>query len=344
MARPSNQAMLDEICAWFDKLKAGRQVGLQACERYAKQFARPYKKLAILGMGGSGVSGHIVATFLHRSTSMQVTVVDTMLVPGHIDRDTFVIALSYSGNTWETLAALETCLQRGCSVLAVSHGGMLQWIAQRHNLMYAQLPASLTPRSALGLFLGFLLTVFDQGCHILKTTALLDQWERIATQRAISLQNQSEYTDFLDRASAHEHFHVWGFTGDSAAAVYRMQTQFNENSKVRVTASSMPELCHNLIVGFTQPTKTPLVVMAATDFLPDKLKIVATFVEKLLAEKGTCLYKVPVLGNTFEEQFLSLMLWADAASYHLGVVRNVDVTPVTLIDGLKQQLEKAGVT
>ncbi len=344
LQQPDNQAMLDDILAWPEKLRAGRNVARQACAVYETKLAQPIRKLAILGMGGSGVSGHLIATLIHRSTSIQVTVVDTMIVPGHVDENTFVIALSYSGNTWETLTALETCIQRGCTVFTVSHGGAMSCMAQKQNLMYAQLPASLTPRSALGLFLGFLLTLLDEGCHLLKTAAMLDRWEHMAQDMLSTMQTPDFCQSFLDMATDQEHFHIWGFAGDSAPATYRMQTQFNENSKVRATYSLLPELCHNLIVGFTKPIQRSLVVMAHSDFLPDNLKIVGQFVEKLLTEKGALLYKVPVFGNTFGEQLLSLMLWADAASYHLGVVRDVEVTPVILIDSLKQQLQEAGVT
>jgi len=60
-------------------------------------------------------------------------------------------------------------------------------------------------------------------------------------------------------------FHVWGVAGDSDSVAFRVQTQFNENSKVQAVTSQLPELCHNLLVGFTEEKQNVFVLGDGAD-------------------------------------------------------------------------------
>ena len=62
----------------------------------------------------------------------------TMLSSGHLpiwaNKDTLVIAVSYSGSTAETIATAKEARARGCKLFIIARGGELSKIAHRHHL------------------------------------------------------------------------------------------------------------------------------------------------------------------------------------------------------------------
>jgi hypothetical protein len=78
------------------------------------------------------------------------------------------------------------------------------------------------------------------------------------------------------------------------------------------------------------------VLSFATSFLLAHEQAGLSAAHEVLTEHGVPVYQVPVMGTTWEEQLIRLILWADFASYHLGVQRGVEITPVAAIDKLKK--------
>jgi hypothetical protein len=84
------------------------------------------------------------------------------------------------------------------------------------------------------------------------------------------------------------------------------------------------------------------VTLFHTDFILPRLQIAIDAACDILKQKGLILYKVPVLGDTFEEQLFDMILWADFASYYLGMLRGADVISVKIIDTLKEKYKQKG--
>lgn len=334
--------MLREALLWDKKLREGVELAEVFRENYGLRLPKHIKKIAFVGMGGSGIAGRIIKTFLDRSTDTISWTLDGIDLPGAIDTDTLAFVVSYSGNTWETLEVLEKLCDRFIPTIILAHGGQAIEIAETKNLPFALVPESATPRSALGHFLGFLLGVLDD-LKVVNGRFIIQQWIKHAEIFMPKFSDSEFFKDFLYAANGYETFHIWGISGDTAACAYRAQTQFNENSKVHAVCSILPELCHNLLVGFSNVKSSPLVVFAATGFLPVKLVKTIEVVTQLCHEKGVALYKIPVLGDTFEAQSFNVILWADFASCYLASSRHVDAEPVAIIDMLKEKHKNKGI-
>jgi len=197
--------------------------------------------------------------------------VDGFQIPSYIDGDTLAFVVSYSGNTWETLEAFNTLLERHVPTVVVSHGGEISELANEKNIPRMIVPESATPRSALGIFLGMILGLLDL-LGVLKGKKILESFQKHLGIYLTKMREESYYDEFLKLAEKRDFFHVWGASGDSCEFAYRAQTQFNENSKVRAVFSSFTECCHNLLVGFSSKGD-PLVLVLSTDYLPPKYEI-----------------------------------------------------------------------
>jgi glucose/mannose-6-phosphate isomerase len=334
--------VFQDLSHWPAKLKEGLVLSAQFHALYKHDIPSSINKYAFIGMGGSGIAGRILKTFLDKQKGMMSFVIDSPELPAFIDEKTLAIAISYSGNTWETLDALDQLRERKVPTIIITHGGVALARAQEHRIPHILMPQAVSPRGALGYFLGFMLGLFDLLAN-LPGKSLIEAFCKHADQYIPTFLNHTYFEGFCSIAYQHDFFHVWGVSGESAAFAYRAQTQFNENSKVQAVHSQIPELCHNLIVGFTDVSQSPLIILFHTEFLPKHLKIAVDSLAEILQEKGAKLYKPPILGNTFEEQLFNIILWSDFASSYLGQKRGVEIVPVRLIDELKVKHKQKGI-
>lgn len=331
-----------DLSSWPEKLKEGLLLSAQFHTTFKHDFPITLKKYSFFGMGGSGIAGRIVKTFLDQKKDLTSFVIDSSDVPHFVDEETLAIVTSYSGNTWETLEALNQLVTRKIPTIIITHGGRALEYAQASKIPYILLPEALSPRGALGYFLGFLLGLFDL-LNQYHGKALVEAFYKHAERYVPVFMNQTYFEEFCCIASGYDFFHVWGVSGESAAFAYRAQTQFNENSKVQAVYAAFPELCHNLIIGFTHIKQPPLALLFHTEFLPQHIKIALEATSELLQEKGVNLYKPPILGDTLEEQLFNIILWSDFASSYLGQKRGVEIIPVRLIDELKVKHKQKGI-
>ena len=106
-------------------------------------------KIIITGLGGSAISGDILKNFLHNELDKPVIINRTYSIPAYADRNTLVVASSYSGNTEETISAFKSALEKGCSVIALTTGGEIEKLAVENNIHVVKLQKGFQPRYAL---------------------------------------------------------------------------------------------------------------------------------------------------------------------------------------------------
>lgn len=334
--------MLKDLTNWVQKLKAGHDLAHNFYFENKARLPKNIKKIFFVGMGGSGISGRIIKTFLDKKSNIPVFIVDGSELPSYIDTESLAITISYSGNTWETIDILNSLVEKFIPTIVLSHGGKAAEIAKNKNLPFILLPESSQPRAALGNFLGIILSLFDL-MGILDCKNILETFIKTSEIYIPKLLQQVYFAEFLSLAKDYDFFHIWGVSGDSGAFAYRAQTQFNENSKVQAVNSNIPECCHNLLVGFTNFAKKPLVLLFYSDFLPSHEIVAVEATTEILLEQGVLLYKIPVFGDNWEGQLFSMILWSDFASYYLGQIKGVEIAPVKLINRLKEKHLNKGI-
>lgn len=333
--------MISELTQWPAKLEQGRVLAEDLVSTHSFVLA-PYSKIAFVGMGGSGIAGRICKTLLERYSDIPVLLVDSPAVPHSVDANTLTFVISYSGNTWETLDAFATLVKREVPLVTFSHGGRLEQSACRLHVPHVQLPLSLQPRTALGVFLGLFVTLFCKR-GVRQLASVVADWESIARQMMPHCVEEGWFKPALDFLQGREFFHIWGVSDDAGMAAYRGATQFNENAKVQAVFGAFPELAHNLLVGLEQFTVRPGVLWYQTSFQSENMKNGIQALHDMLHTAGVDLYKVPVFGDTFESQFFSTIIWTDFASFYLAKARGVNAERVRIIEELKQRQQSSGI-
>src|SRR4030042_4866177 len=114
-----------------------------------KAYHRKYDGASGAGMGGSAVGGLLLRDWLRGVCSVPIEVSRSYSLPGWADEGTLVYAVSYSGNTEETLRQYQEALERGCSVLCFCSGGRLSQSASLRKLSVFKYPKGYQPRAAI---------------------------------------------------------------------------------------------------------------------------------------------------------------------------------------------------
>jgi len=122
----------------------------------------------------------------------------------------------------------------------------------------------------------------------------------------------------------------------TAPASVRWRSQLNENAEVPAFDGVLPEMDHNEICGWGQPTFTA--IFLADDEQHPRVKRRIELTADVVAAAGSPVERVPSRGETRVERLLSLVLLGDLVSLYLAVLNGVDPTPVARIQDFKQRL------
>lgn len=333
MPLSTHEVLTADFLKWPEKLKEGREVAHTFLSESSQGLTGKIDHIAFMGMGGSGIAGRIIKNLLGKESVFRFTVVDTPTIPLEIQKNTLVFVSSYSGDTWEVLHGVRDLASRGVQAVMLTRGGQLAHLAGQYNFPVITVPEALSPRASLGFFIGILLTVISLWVPDAKD--MLEELIVHAEAAVGQLGKEAYYRDFLDFYQKSDRFYLIGVAGDTDAAIYRAQTQFNENAKNPVVAAYFPECAHNLLNGFFQPKGQVLVAILATDYtMPEVIMALDAF-SAVLVPQGIALYKIPVLGNTWPQQFFHGIMWADYASCLVGNHQRIDVMAVPMITEYK---------
>ena len=106
--------------------------------------------MLICGLGGSGIGGTIITDLITPKVKVPVCATKDYSIPNFVNEHTLVVASSYSGNTEETLFALEKCQTKGAEIACVTSGGRLAEIAHKKGYNFIQIPSGHPPRAMFG--------------------------------------------------------------------------------------------------------------------------------------------------------------------------------------------------
>ena len=97
-------------------------------------------------MGGSGISGDVVAAAFNDELPVPITVLKQIRTPAFVGPETLAFAMSYSGDTEETVSMAQSAVEKGAQLVAVSRGGALADLARKQSALHLPCPDGYLPR------------------------------------------------------------------------------------------------------------------------------------------------------------------------------------------------------
>jgi len=310
------------------------------------------KNVVVIGMGGSAIGGDLVRTLLSAQLLIPFQVCRHYRVPEFVDDETLVIASSYSGNTEETLSALEDVQERKAMIAAITTGGLLDDVARLNDIPVVHLPSGLQPRAAVG-YSFMPLLIFLEKVGLIKGAAAQSEQviDRLQTLRESYIESEPSNRNPAKRLAAQIHGRIpiiYGGPTLTDVIAVRWKGQICENAKNMAFANQYPEFNHNELVGWSQiiaQHSNHLVVVQLLDAddhpkIRRRMEIVRSIIEK----NGVQVLEVSSIGSSPLERMFSLIMIGDFVSYYLAILNGVDPTPVEAIEMLKTALSGAPQT
>ncbi|MFQ5896154.1 MAG: SIS domain-containing protein, partial [Nitrospinota bacterium] len=196
---------------------------------------RGLRQVVVVGMGGSAIGGDLLASYLSPELRLPLLVERGPRLPAYVGADSLVVAISYSGETEETLTAFGEALRRGARSLAVASGGRLLRRARSGGVPALALPGGAAPRAALGhLFSSVLVALSRMGLlpsqrgPLEEAASVLRAGNAEFSPDASSKRNP---TLALARRLAGRVPVVYGTHRGTDAVARRWRCQFHENAK-----------------------------------------------------------------------------------------------------------------
>jgi len=303
------------------------------------------ENVVVLGMGGSGIAGDVLVAAAAPFMPVPVTVVKGYEPPDYVGTGSLVFAMSFSGNTEETLEAAAGAYEAGASLVVVSGGGALVNLAHEWNIPVVPVPSGIPqPRAALGAMAIPPLVLLEAIGLFPGATQWVDQAVEQLRVRRDELVRPGNLAEEVARRIGRTIPLVHSSGDLGAAAALRWKTQVNANAKSPAFCNVYPELCHNEVAGWGQhgDATRQLITLVNLRHDAEHPQVSRRFdlVVDVLREVVAGVVEVRGAGEGDLAQLLDLALIGDFVSLHLAGHEGIDPGPVPVLDDIKQELRQ----
>lgn len=279
--------------------------------------------IVIAGIGGSGIAGRI---FQGLYTQKPVLLVEEYLMPDFVNRDTLVIAMSYSGNTEETLSAVQDAKRKHAHVVTITSGGKISSLGDQ-NIIIPQ--KGMQPRSAIGYQLMPLLLSFgissEQDAKNART--ILDGLDK----------DHTECTKHASNIFSGSKIPVVYGSAPFQGVPYRWKMQIGETAKVAIFANNFPSLSHTDVMGLGKGYNKDIFYYFVLEPESARIKKRMEIMAKLTK---TDFNLIRPKGKSTAEKLFYYIHYGDYIAYDLAKLRSMDPQNVDLIEQIKAELAR----
>ncbi len=332
------QGMVEDLNTFPEQCREAVTIG----EETELPFSlREFDRAVVTGMGGSGIVGDILARLL----DFPIIPNRGYNLPKTARKDDLLIAISYSGNTEETLSGLRDGLRRGMSTLCLSTGGKMEDFCATRSIPLVKIPTGHQPRASTGYMLLPLLELFNEAglSGALELDRLNDSIAEMTEDWNSSVPLEKNPVKKLAREFKGRIPIIYGTKGNTRAVAYRWKTQVNENAKQPAFWNVFPELNHNETVGYelgSELMEKGKVITLRNGLELERNELRMEIMEDLFEEEGIdySLVRAPE-GDKFSK-IIGQIYFGDYFSVYLALLNDVDPSPVNLIESFKSRLKE----
>ena len=304
-----------------------------------------YNDLLIVGMGGSGVAGDVLKLVLNETSQINIEVRKAYGIPEVVaDRRPKCLFISYSGNTEETVEAVNDAIRYKLDWSVISSGGQLLELAEEHERPFVKVPPGLQPRAAFGLMTKAVMHYVSSDID----NKYLEMCDQAGDYLNKSLANQSE-NQLLSQALqiskeiGSKTSVIYGGTPLTYLVAQRWKTQINENAKSKAFVGYMPEIHHNEILSWEanreeSKNNFQLLFLRSSN---ENSQVSKRFelTKKIIGDK----VNISEIENISSENIISnlfhLTLLGDLVSVYMAENLDIDPYDITAIEELKKLLK-----
>ncbi len=316
------------------QLKEAIEIGSKAG---LKGTTKPINNVIVTGLGGSGIGGTIVSEIVAGQCQVPIVVNKDYFIPAFAGENTLLIVCSYSGNTEETIQALEAAMKKNAIIVCITSGGRIGDIAKSEKFDHIIIPGGMPPRACLGYSL-------VQLFFVLNKYSLIDGKFLTEINNAISLL-ESDKSNIMKEASSIADFLygkipvIYAVDGYNGVAT-RFRQQINENSKMLCWHHVLPEMNHNELVGWAGNYENLAVIILRNKSDYSRTQTRLEISKEVFNKHTKHVRELWSKGNSHLENSIYLIHVTDYVSVMLAEKKKIDAMEVNIINHLKGELAK----
>lgn len=298
------------------------------------------ENVVVLGMGGSAMAGDILAAAAGPFLPVPVVVSKGYELPAFVGETSLVFAVSFSGDTEETVEVASAAAVEGARMVVVTGGGELGRLAASWGVPVIDVPQELPqPRAAVGALAIPPLVVLEEMGLFTGARQWIDFAVDQLRRRRDALVGDGSVAVQMARRIGRTVPLFYGGGDVGATAAQRWKNQVNENAKSPAFWHTYPELCHNEICGWGQHGDLTRQVFTLVNLRHEfeHPQVVRRFevVNALLDEVVSSVQEVWAEGEGQLAQLLDLILVGDFVTLHLAAQEGLDPGPVPTLNHVK---------
>ncbi|MEX1217880.1 MAG: SIS domain-containing protein [Acidimicrobiales bacterium] len=338
--------MFDASAAFPEQLARALDVSLRALDGLALPAHDSIANIVLLGSGAAGQAGALVLEAVGPTIPVPIVVHRGYGVPNFVDSSSLVLAISFDGETAETLEAAQDAHDDGATVVCVSGGGQLHSWAQSHGLAHLPVMSDApVERAALGSLSVPLLMVLERVGMYPGAETWIGSAIAQTTIRRDELIAEDNLARHLARRLGRAFPIIYGGNGPGGVAAQCWKTQFNQNAKVAAFCNQVPELTRDEIAGWGQDGDVTRQIFQAFllrhDFEHPQVASRLDIVEEILVEVVGEVHCVVAAGEGLLAQLFDLELLGQFVSLHAAIEQEVDPGPVPIVAEIASRVGEA---
>jgi glucose/mannose-6-phosphate isomerase len=286
------------------------------------------RNIVFVGMGGSASAGDLVLDWLSNKIPMPAIVHRDPVLPKFVGSNTLFVALSYSGETRETLTAFREARKRGANLVAIGMGGKLQELCEELDVSFVTVEPAPAPRAALGqMVVATAIALHSHGIiQDPKNEIKLAIRELSRLRNGIKMQvplSQNPAKRLAESLKGHLPV-IFAFRR-MASVARRFKNQLAENSKMFAKYSLLPEAGHNEVEAWSSQ-RLPLSPIFVRDNSESEFEriMLESFRSTITKAGGVIPTQLRLKAGTHLGRLLSPVLYLDLVSVYLAFLKGLD--------------------
>ena len=294
-----------------------------------------FESAVIGGMGGSGL---VVGILRALKVELDVVAHHEYGLPTFLEHDKekrLFVAISYSGNTEETLDFFEEAVKKNLKVAVISTGGKLLEIAERMGAPYVKLPdTGIEPRMALGFMVRAILKLLGED-------ELFDETGKLS--ESLNSDSEEEGKTLAEKLTGK--VPVIYSSRRNQTLAYNWKIKFNETGKIPAFYNTFPELNHNEMTGFDVTNSTSelsknmhFIILKDSDddkHITKRMDVL----EKLYKDRKLEVTAIDLIGSTRGERIFNSLVLADWTAYSTAEKYGVEPEKTPMIEEFKKLIQ-----
>ncbi|MES2703700.1 MAG: bifunctional phosphoglucose/phosphomannose isomerase [Bacteroidota bacterium] len=294
-----------------------------------------FSNIVVTGLGGSGIGGSIVQNYVFDKLKVPFLVNKDYFLPAFVDKRSLVIVCSYSGNTEETIMALEQAKKAKATIVCITSGGAIAEFANKKKLDCILVPAGMPPRSCIGYSLVQILYVLS---HFGVISNSFEREIKSAIKVMQANENKTQKKALALANKIHGKLPIIYSASTFEGMAIRFRQQINENSKMLAWHGAIPEMNHNELVGWRDDAQDKVVIILRNDDDFEKVQTRMEINKKIIKKYTSNIIEIHSEGSSYWEKIFYFIHLTDWISVLLADLRELDATEVKVIDFLKKSL------